>query len=86
MDSSALLTEREAAERLLAQPCTLTKWRHRGRGPAFLKLSGKIRYSLADIQAFIEASRRVPGERTRKKSRAIPPAPQSKQRRRASAA
>lgn len=61
-----LLTEAETAERLVAKKETLTKWRHRGRGPAFLKLSGKIRYRLSDIEAFIEASRHVPGEPKRR--------------------
>ena len=82
MDSNinTLLTEKEAATLLLAQPCTLTKWRHRGRGPIFLKLSGKVRYKLTDIEAFIEKSRVVPSERKRRHNKrtlrpALPPAP-----------
>ena len=60
-----LLTEPEVAERLITKPQTLQKWRCRGRGPAFLKLSGKIRYRSDDIDAFIEQSRVVPGEAKR---------------------
>lgn len=72
MESTALLTEQEAAKKLIAKPATLTKWRHRGRGPAFLKLSGKIRYRLSDIEDFIQASRHVPREtRSRRKRGAV---------------
>jgi hypothetical protein len=62
MDTDEILTEREAAAKLYAKTGTLTKWRTRGRGPAYLKLSGKIRYKLSDLEAYIEASRVVPGE------------------------
>lgn len=37
---------------------TLRNWRSRGQGPAFIKLNnGAIRYALADVLAYEEASR-----------------------------
>jgi hypothetical protein len=69
MATAELLSEKEAAKRLLAKPMTLTKWRQRGRGPAYLKLSGKIRYRVDDVERFIEAARVVPGDGKRRRRR-----------------
>lgn len=69
MDTAIILTEKEAAKRLCAKPDTLRKWRVRRKGPIYLKLSGKVRYRLVDIEQFIEASRVVPSERKRKRAR-----------------
>ena len=57
-----ILTQEEAARQLVQEPLTLAKWRCRGRGPAYLKIGGKVCYRQSDIDAFIAASRRVPGE------------------------
>jgi hypothetical protein len=62
-----LNNEREAAEQLRAEPCTLKKWRFLNKGPAFLKLSGKIYYRQDDIEAFIAAARVVPGRAHRRR-------------------
>jgi hypothetical protein len=67
--SDPLLTEAQAAEKIIAEKATLTKWRARGRGPAYLKLSGKIRYLLSDLEAFIKSSRVDPAEARPKRSR-----------------
>jgi len=64
--AALLITEAEAAARLTAKVQTLRAWRHRQTGPPYLKLSGKIRYRVSDIDEFIETSRVVPVE---KKSR-----------------
>jgi hypothetical protein len=64
------LTEAEAAKYIGAKQETLTKWRYRGTGPAFLKLCGKIRYQISDLDAFIQASRHIP-ERRRAKRRYV---------------
>lgn len=42
-------------------PKTLANWRSLGIGPAYVKLEGRIVYSLADIEAY-EQSKRRPGE------------------------
>ena len=57
MEPTSLLTESEAAALLIAKTQTLRAWRYRNRGPAFLKLAGKVRYRLTDVEAFIERSR-----------------------------
>jgi predicted site-specific integrase-resolvase len=31
---------------------TLERWRHEGTGPAFLKIGGRVKYRLEDVQAF----------------------------------
>jgi hypothetical protein len=48
---------------------TLRAWRHRGKGPAYIKPrgTGKVRYQIVDLDAFIEAGRVVPGEKQRKR-------------------
>lgn len=54
-----LLSTEEAATVLSVQPCTLEKWRHIGRGPAFRKIGRLVRYCHADIESFITESRRL---------------------------
>jgi hypothetical protein len=82
MESDVILTPAETAAKLIAKQETLTKWRSIGRGPAYLKLSGKIRYRLADVEDFIQKSRVVPGERSKPRRRPM----NSNKRERASAA
>ncbi|MBB5371999.1 helix-turn-helix transcriptional regulator [Acidocella aromatica] len=58
-ETARLLTPREAAERLGATVEALERWRGRGGGPAFVKLSAKfVRYRLEDLDAFVQACRR----------------------------
>jgi hypothetical protein len=71
MDTTGeLLTEREAADRLLMKPQTLTKWRCRKRGPRYVRLGGKVRYRAGDVQAFIDAGVVDPGQPRARKKRA----------------
>ncbi len=53
-----LMTETEAARLLGLKVATLRRWRWAGKGPRFLKLGGAVRYDPADLEAFIEQSRR----------------------------
>jgi len=66
-----LLTEKDAAKMLLARPTTLRKWRTRNRGPIFTKLSGKVRYALADLEKFVQDARVIPSERKRRRRKAV---------------
>ena len=50
------LTEREVAERLGLSVATLRAWRHRGKGPRFLRLGRSVRYLPSDVDAFVQAS------------------------------
>ena len=53
-----LITETETARLLGLKVATLRRWRWAGKGPRFLKLGGAVRYDPADLEAFIEQSRR----------------------------
>jgi hypothetical protein len=54
-----LLTERQAAALLKVSVKSLQGWRSRGGGPPFLKLGRCVRYSVAELDAFLrEAVRR----------------------------
>jgi excisionase family DNA binding protein len=50
------LTEREVAELLGLSVATLRAWRHRGKGPRFLRLGRSVRYLPADVDEFVRAS------------------------------
>ena len=49
-----LLNEQEAAQRLACSVALLRKWRLYGGGPGFCRLGRLVRYSGADLAAFIE--------------------------------
>lgn len=50
-----LIGEKEAARILGFSPRTLQKWRSRGDGPPFLKISsrGAVRYRRSDLEAWV---------------------------------
>ena len=59
----SMLNEREAACHLKVSPKTLTRWRWKGVGPAFVKVGARaVRYREEDLQAFLEAGRQSPAE------------------------
>lgn len=49
--------ETDAARFLCLAPKTLRRWRWARKGPVFTKLSGAVRYSLADLEAFADAGK-----------------------------
>ena len=53
---------REAGRMIGLKPKTLERRRERGLGPPFVRLeSGRIRYMVADLKAFLRERRVVPG-------------------------
>lgn len=54
--TATALTERQVAEQLGLSVATLRAWRHRGRGPRFLRFGRAVRYLPADLDAFIRTS------------------------------
>jgi excisionase family DNA binding protein len=52
----AALTERQVAEHLGLSVATLRAWRHRGKGPRFLRLGRSVRYLPSDVDEFVRAS------------------------------
>ena len=55
-DATRALTEREVAESLGLSVATLRAWRHRGKGPRFLRLGRSVRYLPSDLADFVRAS------------------------------
>lgn len=55
-----LLTTAEAAALLRVQPVTLRQWRHRGRGPRFVRLgpsaSSHVRYRRGELERWLGLS------------------------------
>ena len=48
-----LLREAEAAVHLGTPPATLQWWRHKGRGPKYLKVGRRIFYRRSHLDAFL---------------------------------
>ena len=46
------LSQQDLADRWRLSPRTLERWRWLKRGPAFLRLGGRIVYRLSDIETF----------------------------------
>ena len=59
LQTHTMLREQEVADFLNLKVATLRRWRWSGDGPPFIKLNGAVRYSEADLQAYIDAQRRV---------------------------
>ena len=55
-ETTRALTEREVAELLGLSVATLRAWRHRGKGPRFLRLGRSVRYLPSDVDDFVRAS------------------------------
>ena len=48
--SPKYLSTKDLAERWVMADETLRRWRSEGRGPAFIKIEGVVRYLLSDIE------------------------------------
>ena len=55
-DTTRALTEREVADMLGLSVATLRAWRHKGKGPRFLRLGRSVRYLPSDVADFVRAS------------------------------
>ena len=49
---ATMLSPARLSERWDIPVVTLAGWRYRGKGPAFLRLNGTLRYRLADVEAY----------------------------------
>lgn len=56
--SDRLLTISEVAAFLQVPVGTLYQWRHRGIGPAGLRVGRHVRYRMRDVEAWLEAVNR----------------------------
>lgn len=52
-----LLTTKQAADQLQISPRTLERWRIYGAGPAYIKISSRVRYDPDDLDAWIQETR-----------------------------
>jgi hypothetical protein len=55
-----LLTPRDTAARLGVKPVTLTDWRYRNRGPAWVRVGRLIRYPAAALDAWLAEHLEIP--------------------------
>lgn len=53
-----LMDTKAAAAFLDTKPNVLEQWRVYGRGPRFLKIGRAVKYSPADLRAYVEAAAR----------------------------
>ena len=60
--------EHELSDRLGLSVRTLQRWRWQGKGPAFLKLGGRVVYRIADVEVWEERNRRAPAENASEKT------------------
>lgn len=60
MSDHRYLNEIELADRWRLSERTLQRWRWQRKGPAFVKLGGRVVYPIVDIEAFEAAQRRSP--------------------------
>jgi excisionase family DNA binding protein len=56
-----LLTPPEVARRLQVPEETLSKWRVRGKGPAFHRMGRHVRYDPRDLEAWLKSCKTKPG-------------------------
>lgn len=56
------LTQWDLARRWRMSHRTLERWRQRGIGVPYLKIGGRVAYSLSDVEAFEAAQKRLPVE------------------------
>jgi len=50
------MTEQEVARRLKLSVATLRSWRHRRRGPRYVRLGRAVRYLASDVEQFVQSS------------------------------
>lgn len=55
---STTLAPGESARRLGVKVSTLANWRWSGRGPAYLKVGGKVRYRAEDLASWLDSQTR----------------------------
>ncbi|MBZ5664991.1 MAG: helix-turn-helix domain-containing protein, partial [Acidobacteriia bacterium] len=58
-----LVSTKELSETWGVPESTLRYWRCAGTGPAYVKLGGRIKYDLADVERYVRANKRMPSVR-----------------------
>ncbi|MGG7653551.1 helix-turn-helix domain-containing protein [Kocuria rosea] len=60
LPSGARLTPQEAADYLEFSEKSMRNWRSAGVGPDYIKVSGRVRYVVADLDRWLESHRVSP--------------------------
>ena len=60
---SRLVNTKELSKMWDVPESTLRYWRCAGIGPTYVKLGGRIKYDLADVEAYVRANKRKPSVR-----------------------
>lgn len=55
LSPSAMVDTSTAASYIDSSPSWLNKERSKGRGPRFLKVGGRVRYRIRDLDAYLES-------------------------------
>jgi hypothetical protein len=59
----SLVSTKELSKMWNMPESTLRYWRCAGIGPIYVKLGGRIKYDLADVEAYVRANKRKPSVR-----------------------
>jgi hypothetical protein len=59
----SLVSTKELSKMWNMPESTLHYWRCAGIGPTYVKLGGRIKYDLADVEAYVRANKRKPSVR-----------------------
>jgi hypothetical protein len=62
-NSRRLVSTKELSEILGTPESTLRYWRCAEIGPPYVKLGGRIKYDLADVELYVRANKRMPSVR-----------------------
>ncbi len=62
-NGSRLVSTKELSKMWDMPESTLRYWRCAGIGPAYVKLGGRIKYDLVDVEAYVRANKRKPSVR-----------------------
>jgi excisionase family DNA binding protein len=57
---SPYMNPEEAGKYLGVSLVTLQQWRYQGKGPAYMKIGGKVRYDRDDLDKWMRSQRVVP--------------------------
>jgi predicted DNA-binding transcriptional regulator AlpA len=58
VNDSVLLTDPELTAMLKIKVNTLADWRHRGKGPRYIKVGQLVRYRRSDVESWLEDNTR----------------------------
>lgn len=63
LNARQLISTKGLSKRWDIPESTLRYWRCAGLGPAYVKLGGRIKYDLADVERYVRANKRMPSVR-----------------------